>query len=80
VLRRIEQTRLSSASDDEVADFRCSRRRSAGGDDGTTLFRSVRSDEDGGYAANIAASEASNQYSAMRKRPYKVGTALQSRV
>jgi hypothetical protein len=44
------------------------------------FFRSVSSDEDGGYAANIAASEASNQYSAMRKRPYKVGTALQSRV
>ena len=36
------------------------RRRSAG-DGGTTLFRSVSSDEDGGYAANIAASEASNQ-------------------
>ena len=40
---------------------RCSRRRSAGGDDGTTLFRSVISDEDGGNLANIAASGASNQ-------------------
>jgi hypothetical protein len=42
-------------------DSRCSRRRSAGGADGTTLFRSVRSDEDGGNPANIAASGASNQ-------------------
>src|SRR5215218_5947869 len=44
-----------------AADSRCSRRRSAGGDGGTTLFRSVRSDEDGGSPANIAASGASNQ-------------------
>src|SRR5215217_7107577 len=44
-----------------AADSRCSRRRSAGGDGGTTLFRSVRSDEDGGNPANIAASGASNQ-------------------
>jgi hypothetical protein len=43
------------------ADSRCSRRRSVGGDGGTTLFRSARSDEDGGNPANIAASEASNQ-------------------
>ena len=43
------------------ADPRCSRRRSAGGDDGTTLFRSIISDEDGGNPANIAASGASNQ-------------------
>jgi hypothetical protein len=33
----------------------------AGGDGGTTLFRSVSSDEDGGTTANIAASGASNQ-------------------
>jgi hypothetical protein len=33
----------------------------AGGDGGTTLFRSVSSDEDGGNPANIAASGASNQ-------------------
>ena len=46
------------------ADPRCSRRRSAGGDDGTTLFRSVISDEDGGNPANIAASGASNQNTA----------------
>jgi hypothetical protein len=44
-----------------AADYRCSRRRSAGGDGGTTLFRSVSSDEDGGNPANIAASGASNQ-------------------
>jgi hypothetical protein len=45
-----------------VADFDI-RRRSAGGDGGTTLFRSVRSDEDGGKPANIAAtrSEQSNR-------------------
>jgi hypothetical protein len=43
------------------ADSRGSRRRSAGGDGGTTLFRSVSSDEDGGNPANIAASGASNQ-------------------
>jgi hypothetical protein len=44
-----------------AADSRCSRRRSAGGDGGTTPFRSVRSGEDGGNPANIAASGASNQ-------------------
>ena len=38
------------------ANSRCSRRRSAEGDGGTTLFRSVSSDEDGGNQANIAAS------------------------
>ena len=43
------------------ADSRCSRRRSAGGDGGTTLFRFVSSDEGGGNPANIAASAASNQ-------------------
>jgi hypothetical protein len=43
------------------ADSRCSRRRSAGGDGGTTLFRFASSDEDGGSQANIAASGASNQ-------------------
>jgi hypothetical protein len=47
---------------------RCSRRRSAGGDDGTTLFRSVISDEDGGNLANIAASEASNKTERERTR------------
>jgi hypothetical protein len=55
-----EGTRSSSPSDDEVGGWRCSRRRSAGGDGGTTLFRSVGSDEDGGNPANIAASGASN--------------------
>ena len=40
---------------------RCSRRRSAGGDGGTTLFRSAIFDEDGGNPADIAASEATNQ-------------------
>jgi uncharacterized membrane protein (TIGR02234 family) len=44
-----------------AADSRCSRRRSAGGDGGTTPFRSVRSGEDSGNPANIAASGASNQ-------------------
>ena len=46
---------------ERAADSRCSRRRSEGGDGGTTLFRSVSSDEDGGNPANIAASGASNQ-------------------
>ena len=44
-----------------AADSRCSRRRSAEGDGGTTLFRPGGSDEDGGNPANIAASGASNQ-------------------
>jgi hypothetical protein len=44
-----------------TSDSRCSRRRSAGGDGGTMLFRSARSDEGGGNPANIAASGASNQ-------------------
>jgi hypothetical protein len=42
------------------ADSRCSRRRSAGGDGGTTLFCSAIPDEDGGNLAHIAASGASN--------------------
>jgi hypothetical protein len=45
----------------ESADSRGSRRRSVGGEGGTTLFCSAGSDEDGGFLANIAASEASNQ-------------------
>ena len=45
----------------EQSNRRCSRRRAAGGDGGTTLFRSARSDEDGGDRADIAASGASNQ-------------------
>jgi hypothetical protein len=59
-----------------AADSRCSRRRSAGGDGGTTLFRSVSSDEDGGNRANIAASEASNKYSAMREQLQKMRCLL----
>ena len=51
-----------------AADSRCSRRRSAGGDGGTTLFRPAGSDEDGGNRANIAASGASNQTQAMREQ------------
>ena len=63
-LRRSERTRFS------VRTRRRSRRvldvcaaDLAGGDGGTTLFRSARSDEDGGNLANIAASRASNQQS-----------------
>jgi len=48
----------------ESADSRGSRRRSVKGDGGTTLFRSARSDEDGGFLANIAASEASKSNTA----------------
>jgi hypothetical protein len=51
-----------------AADSRCSRRRSAGGDGGTTLFRSASPDEDGGNPANIAASGASIKYRAMREQ------------
>ena len=45
----------------EQSNRRCSRRRAAGGDGGTTLFRSARSDEDGCDRADIAASGASDQ-------------------
>jgi hypothetical protein len=54
----IEKCQLRAS---DIADCRCSRRRSAGGDGATTLFRSVSSDEDGGNAANIAASGVSNR-------------------
>ncbi len=63
-LRRSERTRfLRPHAPTKSAGSRCLRRRSAGGDGGTTLFRSARSDEDGGNLANIAASRASNQQS-----------------
>ena len=61
-----------------TSDSRCSRRRSAGGDGGTTLFRSARSDEDGGNQANIAASGASNRYRAMREQLNSVRCASSS--
>ena len=62
VLRRRDGTCFSSRSDDEVGGFCDVRaRQSAGGDCGTTLFRSVSSDEDGGNRANIAASGASDR-------------------
>jgi hypothetical protein len=51
----------------KYADSRCSRRRSAREDGGTTLFRSVSFDEDGGNPANIAASGASNQTRAIAR-------------
>src|SRR5215211_6836197 len=64
-----------------AADSRCSRRRSAGGDGGTTLFRSVRSDEDGGSPANIAASGASNQTERdARAAPKKPAASVGNRV
>jgi hypothetical protein len=61
--KRVDSLLRCTAARDPVratttaADPRCSRRRSAGGDSGTTLFRSARSDEDGGNSANIAASD-----------------------
>ena len=69
-LRRSERTRFSvrTRRRSRPGFSRCLRRRSAGGDGGTTLFRSARSDEDGGNLANIAASRASNQQSAMREQ------------
>jgi hypothetical protein len=70
--RRTEEKRADNAfrlrATTKSAGSRCSRRRSAGGDGGTTLFRSAISDEDGGSPANIAASGASNQQSAMREQ------------
>src|SRR5215213_7295778 len=59
-----------------AADSRCSHRRSAGGDGGTTLFRSVRSDEDGGNPANIAASGASNQTERDARAAPKKGASI----
>ena len=45
----------------------------AGGDGGTTLFRSVSSDEDGGNLANIAASGSEQiKHSAMREQPLEI--------
>src|SRR5687768_16906784 len=61
--------RTSPRAERAIKTERCSRRRSAGGDGGTTLFRSARSDEDGGNPANIAASGASNQNRAMFAPP-----------
>ena len=75
--KRVSSLLRSTAARDPVratttaADSRCSRRRSAGGDGGTTPFRSARSDEDGGNQANIAASGASNRHSAMREQLQK---------
>jgi hypothetical protein len=74
VLRRREQTRLSSASDDEVSELEGAIRardvhaadlqeeptkRVENGAESST-HRFVESDEDGGYTANIAASGASH--------------------
>jgi hypothetical protein len=50
-----QQNRASAASTSPSGEL-C-----AGGNGGTTFFRSVRSDEDGGNPANIAASGVSNQ-------------------
>src|SRR5829696_8634713 len=61
IRRRRRQPANIAASGASKLDPRCSRRRAAGGVGGTTLFRSARSDEDGGNPANIAASGASNQ-------------------
>src|SRR5829696_9448075 len=52
----ISQENRASAASPSLSGELC-----AGGDGGTTLFRSVRSDEGGGNPANIAASESSNQ-------------------
>src|SRR5215211_8176923 len=63
IQRRRRQPANIAASGASKFDPRCSRRRSAGGDGGTTLFRSARSDEDGGNPANIAIKQ-----SAMREQ------------
>src|SRR5829696_9320073 len=51
-----------------AADSRCSRRRSAGGDGGTTLFRFVSSDEDGGNQRTSPRAERAIEPSAMREQ------------
>jgi hypothetical protein len=56
-----EHAFLFAKSDDDVGFSMFAPRICKGGDGGTTLFRSARSDEDGGNPANIAASGASNQ-------------------
>jgi hypothetical protein len=74
VLRRNEGTRLRSARDDEVGGYpvrsalATSRRRSAGGPDETHQEQSSfvngrfrRTDEDGGFPANIARAERAEQ-------------------
>jgi len=61
VVRRREPRRSSSASVDEQGGSSIFAPPICRGDDGTTLFRSVSSEEDGGNPANIAASGASNQ-------------------
>jgi hypothetical protein len=65
-MRVKRHSRLQRATTTSASRATCARsaqkvggcRRSAGGDGGTTLFRSVRSDEDGGNPASIAASRA----------------------
>jgi hypothetical protein len=56
-----EHAFLFAKSDDDVGFSMFAPPICKGGDGGTTLFRSARSDEDGGNPANIAASGASNQ-------------------
>jgi hypothetical protein len=55
------QTNRASAASTSPSGELC-----AGGDDGTTLFRSVSSDEDGGNPANIAASGSEQSNSGAR--------------
>src|SRR5688572_20564931 len=52
----------------EQIDPRCSRRRSAGGAGGTTLFRPARSDEDGGNQRTSQRAERANRQSASSLR------------
>jgi hypothetical protein len=58
---------FSSASDDEVGGFSMFAPPICRRDGRTTLYRSARSDEDGGNGANITASRASNRYSAIAR-------------
>src|SRR5829696_3152074 len=60
IQRRRRQPANIAASGASKFDPRCSRRRSAGGDGGTTLFRSARSDEDGGNQRTSQRAERAN--------------------
>src|SRR5215216_646101 len=60
IQRRRRQPANIAASGASKFDPRCSRRRSAGGDGGTTLFRSARSNEDGGNQRTSQRAERAN--------------------
>src|SRR5688500_3290377 len=68
IRRRRRQPANIAASGASKQTPRCSRRRSAGGADGTTLFRPARSDEDGGNQRTSQRAERANRQSASSLR------------